>query len=49
MPLAGAQTVGVYATLWLRLPQTPFSAVSAVLGCMTMEKDVKLMLSKKSA
>ena len=35
-PLRGAQTVGVYATSWLRLPQTPFSAVSAVLGCVTM-------------
>jgi hypothetical protein len=42
--LLGAQTVGVYATSWLRLPQTPFSAVSAVLGCMTMEKAAKLML-----
>ena len=37
-PLRGAQTVGVYATPWLRLPQTPLSAVSAVLGCMTMDK-----------
>jgi hypothetical protein len=38
------EPAGSLKTRFAQTVQTPFSAVSAVLGCMTMEKAAKLML-----